>query len=338
VEDYIADYDSPSEKTTTKTANTGRNGANLVENFYNSLNQRDFTFATNCFSDNFTYEDSVYMGVITNQKEELQSRFLNGVSRLPPKAKIIIEDIACDDENGKVGVKWHVEKDSKILLFTRGCSFYTIDEEGKIVDAFKASEMLIKTDKRFADALVSNASKFSGATDSFVQKLQQQQQQTSFEEEEDENGTSSSSTLSTIEQYYNAWNSRDMELALSYFDEDCTVQTEDPVFVGTIRGKDELRAHLLQNADSLPSSAKIMIDDIAVDRSNGNYGVRWHLEVNGYSLPGLRGCSFCTSDVETSLLKCAFDVTEAPVKIPRVPKGSVFSTLMSVSSRALWNR
>ena len=122
---------------------------------------------------------------------------------------------------------------------------------------------------------------------------------------------------SIIEKYFEAWNKRDMETALNCFVEDCIYQTEDPVFVDTFVGKTALREHLAKNAAVLPSSCQIILDSIAVDKRNGNIGTTWHLEVNGVGIPNLRGCSMYTTDPTTGLLTRGFDVTEAPVKLPK---------------------
>ena len=127
-----------------------------------------------------------------------------------------------------------------------------------------------------------------------------------------------SEELSVVERYFDAWNRRDMEAALDCLTEDCVYQTEDPVFVGTLNGKEEMRDHLVQNANVLPAAAKIVLDDLAVDSfGQGTIGTRWHLEVNGVALPNLQGCSMYTTDQTTGQIKTALDITEAPVKLPR---------------------
>ena len=140
--------------------------------------------------------------------------------------------------------------------------------------------------------------------------------------------------VAIIEQYFDAWNSRDMESALACFTDDCIYQTEDPVFVDSFKGKEALREHLTKNAKSLPPSCRIVLDSIAADSSNGNIGTRWHLEVNGLQIPNLRGCSMYTTDPQTKLLKSGFDVTEAPVKIPR--QAISFTQLLQIPAQRLF--
>lgn len=131
---------------------------------------------------------------------------------------------------------------------------------------------------------------------------------------------------------------RDMESALDCFVEDCVYQTEDPVFVSTLEGKSALRNHLFKNAAALPSSCKIILDKLAIDDSSstttaGHIATYWHLEVNGLSIPNLRGCSMYTTDTTTGLITSGFDVTEAPVKFPKRS-----TVLLSLPARFLIGR
>lgn len=127
-----------------------------------------------------------------------------------------------------------------------------------------------------------------------------------------------------------------MEGALACFTEDCVYQTEDPLFVDTLVGKEALRGHLEKNAAALPSSCQIILDSTAVDKINGNIGTTWHLEVNGIAIPNLRGCSMYTTDPQTGLLKSGFDVTESPVKIPRQLLSP--TSLLSLPARLLFGQ
>jgi hypothetical protein len=132
---------------------------------------------------------------------------------------------------------------------------------------------------------------------------------------------------SIIESYLRAWNERDIQAALDCFVEDSVYETEDPIFVDTLKGKDSLREHLEKNAAALPPACKIILDDLVIDDSCGTAGVKWHLEANGVPIPNLRGCSMYTmvhcdssgsSNTDLLLLKSGFDVTESPVKLPGV--------------------
>ena len=273
----------------------------IVETCYEAFNNRDMTTLASCFSPNFEYDDGQYLGTIKSKKE-LMEHFQAYANVIPPDSKVIIDEIAICT-SGNIGTKWHIEKDGYSVNYTRGISFYTT-EKGLIKNAFKVSEMIMKPSTDIADLLVSSASRFMTTSND----------QTIISQE------SSDSNASIIEQYFQAWNRRDMDTALGYFSNDCIYETEDPVFVASLRGKEELRKHLVQNAKSLPSAAQIILDDLAIDTLNGTFGVKWHLEVSGISIPNLRGCSMYTLDKESQLLKSGYDVTESPVKIPRIAR------------------
>lgn len=296
----------------------------IVERCYDAFNQGKMSQAAACFADKFRYDDGQYLGCIT-QKSELE-RFFEFQSNviLPSNSKVVLDNIAICETTGKtIGTRWHaVREDGSEIPLTRGCSFYTLENQtGLIETAFKVSEMLVKPSSTFSNNLVSSASQFMSSTSS-------------------PKPSSSTSPSSIIESYFEAWNKRDMETALSCFVDDCIYETEDPVFVNTFRGKEALQEHLLQNAASLPESCRIELDDLAIDTKRGTAGVRWHLEVNGVSIPNLRGCSMYTMEDTTTLnqndssddtddldadsrqkvglLTSGFDVTEAPVKLPRL--------------------
>jgi len=279
-----------------------------VERCYQAWNDRDFDEAISCFSDDFSYDDGQYLGIITD-KPTLRRSLERNAEILPVGCKMVVDHIAVDENNGNIGSCWHVEREDGITVpLTRGCSFYTTDKTtGLIKTGFKVTEMVVKTNKSLSDNLVGSASKFIQATEKFsnasakVSSFTQRQQQ---------------EPKSIIEKYFQAWNNRDLETALDCFTDDATYQTEDPVFVDTFRGKDSLKEHLLKNAATLPSSCQIILDDLAIDESNGTFGVRWHLEVDGVGIPNLKGCSMYTKDKSSGLLKSGYDVTESPVKVP----------------------
>ena len=300
----------PEQQEPTATATSAEPTPSVAQRCYEAWNNGQMNDAVSCFSDNFTYDDGQYLGTITD-KSILKRTFERNSQLFPPNSKMIIDNIAIDPINGNIGSCWHVEReDGTTVPLTRGCSFYTIDEEsGLIKSGFKVSEMLVKPSKSFSNNLVNSSSKLIQASESLGEGSNKPEQSTINQLEEQE-------SKSIIEQYFQAWNDRDMDAALDCFTDNCTYQTEDPVFVDTFRGKDALREHLLKNAATLPSSCQIILDDLAIDLENGTFGVKWHLEVNEVAIPNLRGCSMYTMDMDTGLLKSGYDVTEAPVKFP----------------------
>jgi len=271
----------------------------IVQECYDAWNKRDMNGVVNCFDDSFQYQDGQYLGKIGN-KQELLQHFTRQIDLLPPKSRLVVDHIAEDTINGNIAAQFHIERsDGSTVPFTKGVSFYTT-KNGRITSGFRVLEMLVKPSKNSVSGMISLIPTLSG---------------------NDSTGSTTTPSIesknSIIEEYFEAWNKRDMEKALSCFVEDCIYQTEDPVFVGTFVGKTALREHLTKNAAVLPSSCQIILDSIAVDKRNGNIGTKWHLEVNGVGIPNLRGCSMYTTDPATGLLTSGFDVTEAPVKLPK---------------------
>lgn len=281
-------------------------GRSIVEQCYAAWNRRDMKAAADCFADGFTYDDGQFLGTIRNNKSLLQARFRSGANILPPNSRVVVDALAVCPTTKNIGARWHVETlDGTPVPLTNGCSFYTVDSKtGLIRSGFKVTEMLVKPSKDLAGGLVSSASRFLRTSNN--------------NNDNNKRETPETPSLSIIEQYFCAWNDRDMEGALDCFVDDCVYETEDPVFVDKFVGKEALREHLVQNAAALPSSCSIILDDLAMDDTRGAVGVRWHLEANGIAIPNLRGCSMYTLDSEKGLLKTGYDVTEAPVKVPDV--------------------
>jgi ketosteroid isomerase-like protein len=279
----------------------------IVEACYKAWNSRNMKGVVSCFSNAFEYQDSQYLGKMTT-KQELEQHFSRQADLLPPSSLLVLDHIAHDEENGNIATQWHIERrDGSIVPYTKGVSFYTT-KNGQITSGFRVSEMLVKPNRNPINGIMSIRPSFhqqgiltAGSKSSTSNRKDGRERR----------------GVSIIEQYFEAWNQRDMELALSCFIEDCLYQIEDPLFVDTFAGKSALREHLEKNANVLPSSCKILLDKIALDQKSGNIGTCWHLEIYGIPIPNLKGCSIYTTDPETGLLKTGFDVTEQPVKLPR---------------------
>ena len=282
-------------------------GESIVERCFDAWNRREIDDAVACFVDDFEYDDGQYLGSI-EKKSDLERLLQIRAKALSAGSITVVDHLAECTASGNIGAQWHVEKeDGTIVPYTRGCSFYTVDgSSGLIKTGFHVSEMIAKPSKQMSDMVVSSASSMLQ-----VSNLLGGLMPSSSNAEVDE-----AEPASIIEKYFQAWNARDMEAALDCFVEDCVYETEDPVFVDSFRGKEALRAHLLKNADTLPSACRIILDDLAIDTERGTSGVKWHLEVGGVAIPNLRGCSMYTIEAETGLLKSGYDVTEAPAKLP----------------------
>ncbi|CAJ1942722.1 unnamed protein product [Cylindrotheca closterium] len=290
----------------------------IVEECYKAWNQRDMVAVSKCFvKENLEYRDYQYLGAMTN-RQQVEEHFTQQANLLPRNCQIVLDHLAYNVETNKIATQWHVaRRDGSTVKFTKGCSFYTLDQRsGLIQSGYRVSEMVVKPNRDVVNALLSRApTQRSGSTATTPAKTAGQDD--------------SSSCI--VQRYFDAWNRRDMEAALECLDVDCVYQTEDSVFCGTLQGKEDIREHLIQNANVLPASAKIVLDDLAVDTSRNNFaaataavssigttiGSRWHLEVNGVALPNLQGCSMYTTDPDTGKIITALEITEAPVKLPR---------------------
>ena len=133
----------------------------IVDQCYSFWNDRRMADATDCFADDFAYDDGQYLGTITS-KSELKRWFAITADASPPKAKVVVDHVAICRMTGNIATQWHAERSSgdgsasdSIVPLSRGCSFYTIDgTSGLIKTAFKVSEMIVKPSKQFSNGLV----------------------------------------------------------------------------------------------------------------------------------------------------------------------------------------
>lgn len=117
---------------------------------------------------------------------------------------------------------------------------------------------------------------------------------------------------SIVENFFDSWNRRDMDGAIKYFSEDCVY--EDTSFANKFYGRNEVKKHLVKNAEAFPENTIIKIDKVSNDLANGNIGVQWHIEMNGIDLPSSRGCSMYSINND-GLIREGIDVLEP---IPKV--------------------
>jgi hypothetical protein len=119
-------------------------------------------------------------------------------------------------------------------------------------------------------------------------------------------GTSYSSV---IEQYFDAWNRRDVTYATSLFADDCVVHDMqyDTAFVG----RAAVSKHLTNVGDCLPNTFNFVIDDI-VSTDTGS-GVVWHVENDGTPLPFTSGAP--TTYSTRSRVLYVRDTEKAPPKM-----------------------
>jgi hypothetical protein len=118
--------------------------------------------------------------------------------------------------------------------------------------------------------------------------------------------------MSPPEQYFAAWNARDMNTAVQLFDEN--VCYDDAAFPVPFQGKENLKNHLNLVAQCFPPSFSFVVDHVlhndvkqeeqsfrSINKKNGGNGryiVQWHVENNGTNLPFARGMSYYTTSIK----------------------------------------
>ncbi len=131
---------------------------------------------------------------------------------------------------------------------------------------------------------------------------------------------------SIVEQYFAAWNRRDISEASQLFATDCIMN--DMQYETAFYGREELTNHLLRVKDCLPTTFNFRVDDI-VSTSN-KAGALWHVENNESSLAFTRGCSFYTFDEQVEGGSIRTKVIQTGVEIPEKapPKMGFIRTLV----------
>jgi len=115
------------------TAAVSSDGSTPPEKYFNAWNRRDMDGAIQFFTEDLTYEDTVFAKPFVG-KDALKKHLNICADAFPDSFAFVVDDIANDRNNQKIGVRWHVESNGNSLPFTRGCSFYQITKNGLIQD------------------------------------------------------------------------------------------------------------------------------------------------------------------------------------------------------------
>jgi hypothetical protein len=275
-------------------------GTSIVEKCFDAFNRRDLDGVVDCFTDDCQYEDTIFEGK-TVGKQGVRRSFERSLDSLLP-FNVVTDNMACDPATGKIGCQWHLETENGTTLpFSRGASFYTTNiDTGLIQTCFRVMETPFKPDDVVFNALIAPTKIMEALSPKDTSPIPASPNQ--------EFG-------SIIERAYDGWNRRDIDAAMECFTDDMVL--EDTLYVNSISGKERLRKHYDRVASQLPRVCTIVLDEIAESPSNGNIGIRWHLQVeNSNLLEGWsRGCSMYTTDHETGLVKSGIDITESPFKV-----------------------
>ena len=105
--------------------------SNAALQYFSAWNRRDMKAAVDAFADDATYDDTAFPDPFVG-KQKLENHLLLCADCFPPTFSFQVDNVI--DAGDAVCVKWHVENNGNELLFTRGCSFYELNREGKIQD------------------------------------------------------------------------------------------------------------------------------------------------------------------------------------------------------------
>ena len=294
---------------------SGSTEEQVVTSFIDALNaQTAPTELLHYFEDNIIYVDTAYYNAI-NGKEALLKHWLLHTNSSPlstfssDKYQIAIDDIV-SSPNG-VYVMYHlVMIGGETIQDSTHITFYRLSqaESGikKIQQIFDVAEPVSPKPGDFGLNLLKTVSSLIGDNSIVMAN----------ESVSNDNANSKS----TIEQYFDAWNRRDMKNAISLFTPDC--QMRDLQYDDAFSGREEFEKHLLRVKDCLPSSFSFVVDDIAVTKSKA--GVLWHVENSGVPLSFTRGCSFYNIDEKNGLIASGYEI---PEKAP--PKTGYINTLVA---------
>lgn len=120
---------APGEKIT----QVARTAKDVAMAYYTNYNNKNIPAVLELMAEDCVYEDLIYQEPFRGRTEI--AAYFDKIERLVPKdIKFVVEDITEGDPR-KVGVRWHVELEGVAQFpfpFSRGVSFYEIDEDGRI--------------------------------------------------------------------------------------------------------------------------------------------------------------------------------------------------------------
>jgi hypothetical protein len=317
-----------SKQSTTAIAASEEEGRKAVESYIASLNSRMDTRESvrEYFTHNVEYIDasSFYTSIVGTEALIRHCYLHAGSTNLLPSSssKIVIDNIVASST--AVCLKYHLATvDDEIdIADTIGIVFCNLKRDDnsdnnkllRISRLFNVGEPTSPKPGNSGLQLLRFVSKFINANeDDSKNKLIDDQATTTT--------TTTSTTMSTkttkkntiVEQYFEAWNARNMTHAASLFTTNC--QMYDLQYNTPFTGREAFTAHLLNVNECLPNSFNFVVDDI-IQVAN-NVGVRWHVENGNTPLQFTRGCSFYILDSSsTELIQFGYEIPEkAPPKL-----------------------
>ncbi|KAK9821483.1 hypothetical protein WJX74_000919 [Apatococcus lobatus] len=115
----------------TKAAQPEMDSQQLIREFYKRYNAGDVDAVLALMSDDIEYHDMALYQEPHQGKDAVRSYFKMIVRTIPRDLKFYVDAITANDPRN-VGVKWHVDLEGIEFPFTRGVSFYELDEQGRM--------------------------------------------------------------------------------------------------------------------------------------------------------------------------------------------------------------
>ncbi|KAK9828791.1 hypothetical protein WJX72_002086 [[Myrmecia] bisecta] len=121
---------------------SSRTAKEVVTEFYSNYNAGNVDGIMGLMADNCEYHDMIYAEAFRG-KREVRAFFDKAVATIPSDLKFRIDAIS-DHDPRFVGLKWHCDIDGHEFPFSRGCSFYEVNEQGLIVSGRDLVESAVK--------------------------------------------------------------------------------------------------------------------------------------------------------------------------------------------------
>lgn len=312
-----------------------------AEQFINAWNANRISDALDLVDDGIEFEDTIFAGPFVG-KEELE-RTLRLMAEIPGRDKIVVDDVVVAQGSQKVGLLFHTET-STGSFGKKGTAYFNVDQDSGLI----RKVFLTKESSKSGEAnltLLRRATEFSellGSKDAKKEDTKDNDKTSTTHTASSPPPSRSppnpldwllvkptttsepSSSLTLPEQYFAAWNERDMTKAVALFSNDC--EYDDTAFPAPFRGKEALENHLRLCANCFPPTFQFCVDDLVIGNDD-KVLVRWHVENEGKELFFTRGCSFY--NLQNGKIAKGVDIVE-----PAVFKvGSLQLTSQSVVSK-----
>jgi len=323
-----------SKRLSTLSTSSSSSSRTVPERFlegWNSNNMNEITKGMELVDENVLFEDTIFLKSFSKKELERYIRLEVGDSN---REIIVVDGVANDVSAGKIGILFHTETMSEKGVFgKKGVASFELDPTtGRMNKVF-----LVKENSKGGEANL----KILGAASSLLAflgpviggSLNNNNKNDTNEDTSSNIGLnefffprpsdSLRSSLTPPEQYFDAWNQRDMIKACSIFSDDC--EYDDTAFPTPFRGQVALQNHLTTCAECFPPSFQFSIDDQIIGKDGTNICVQWHVENDGKELPFTRGCSFYR--IQNGKITTGTDFVEPPVFKTGVILQSTRSTL-----------